>query len=317
MDLIQVSLGSAILPSGIVGSSYRYDLSQHLLVSGDPQLDLGLASWSVGANLPAGLNLTVAGVIEGTPTAENVSGANVQVTARYRTKTAVQTYSLPVISQKTIVLQPEGYRTWSDNTVARSCNEYRNPTAGRTYAGSVGDGLYRIQPTGQAVTTVYCDMTNGGYTLLGRAVYGQVHNWPVAYNGLNIPSTPSPTSNTFKYSDAFFNAVPKTVYKVASTAAYAVTLWWNGACVYSQAATTDQNCMTSYTSEALTTVSRVGAYGPNSGGLHDRPASGGFHLITSLPVDQGYGWAGGGASNDGDTGTGSAGSPVTLIIWAK
>lgn len=72
----------------------------------------------------------------------------------------------------TVALSAGGYRTWSDGSLATSCAGYRNPSAPAQYSGSVGDGLYRIQPAGQAASTVFCDMSTdgGGWTRLNAEV---------------------------------------------------------------------------------------------------------------------------------------------------
>lgn len=74
-----------------------------------------------------------------------------------------------------IILQG-GSRRFADGTVAKSCEEYIRPSnAGYRYAGSTGDGLYRIDPdgpTGTAAVDVWCDMStdDGGWTLVSSVV---------------------------------------------------------------------------------------------------------------------------------------------------
>lgn len=65
-------------------------------------------------------------------------------------------------------------RKWSDNTFARTCNAYKNPTNPYIYTGNTGDGVYWIDPDGvggNAEFKAYCDMTmdDGGWTLVARA----------------------------------------------------------------------------------------------------------------------------------------------------
>jgi len=69
----------------------------------------------------------------------------------------------------TVITIRDGARSWSDGSYAASCNAYINPSNGRLYQGSVGDGVYRIDPDGNGVVEpfdVHCDMTTdgGGWT---------------------------------------------------------------------------------------------------------------------------------------------------------
>lgn len=133
------------------------------------------------------------------------SGASVGQTAL--TGSAVQSI--------TVKLQGTGYRTWSDGSIAASCNEYFKPSSPRLYQGDTGDGLYRIQPAGQAATTVYCDMTRdgGGWTLVVKAQ----QNSNAHANSAAVGTLTGPNQATVaKFSDAFITAIPKTMYRMTS-----------------------------------------------------------------------------------------------------
>jgi hypothetical protein len=95
---IQVALASATPPQGIVGQAYTYDVTPLLTVTGDPAYaGSGQVSWSVvSGNLPAGLSLTPAGVISGTPTA--AANGPVTLQAAYRGVNGQQTYQLVTLA---------------------------------------------------------------------------------------------------------------------------------------------------------------------------------------------------------------------------
>lgn len=199
---ISVALESAALPEGIVGQPYSYDFTHHLRVSGDSQFDPKVATWTA-SGVPHGLSLTE-GRLSGLPT--EASSSAIQVTATYKGKRANQAYPLTVKNRVTVSLQPDGYRTWSNGEIAQSCQAYLNPSAPLTYAGDVGDGLYRVQPAGQSATTVYCDMTRdgGGWTLVARVISGSnSHVNTTAVGALSAPTQPS----VAKLSDAYINAL--------------------------------------------------------------------------------------------------------------
>lgn len=94
---IYVVLNSTPLPTGVVGVPYAgFDLSTALQASGDPGFNASLATFAVtSGTLPAGLTLSAAGVLSGTPTAAT-AGAPIQVTASYKTVTGAQAYQVIV-----------------------------------------------------------------------------------------------------------------------------------------------------------------------------------------------------------------------------
>lgn len=123
-----VSLASASLPGGNTGDAYAYDLKSLLSATGDPAYSPDQVTFSVVAgSLPAGLNLTSAGVLTGTPDV----AANAQpftVRATYKTVSVDQSYALTVtalpsdtyFNRVALLASPEGgtYKDASGYAVA-------------------------------------------------------------------------------------------------------------------------------------------------------------------------------------------------------
>ena len=70
---------------------------------------------------------------------------------------------------------------WSDGTLAPSCEQYRRPldSAYQYTSQAGGDGVYRIEPPGEAAQLVYCDMTtdDGGWTAFFAGTNGQANTF--------------------------------------------------------------------------------------------------------------------------------------------
>lgn len=172
---------------------------------------------------------------------------------------------------KTIQLNGE-VRSWSDGTVASSCKAYRTPSGVYSYAGDVGDGLYAVQPAGQASTTVYCDMTSdgGGWTLVLKGVRKTVNGstWGTQTGDFNTAqlTTPTYSGTSAKFSDAFINAlkISGSVYKLEGASPYhsVPVRYASGACVYIHTLTTPgtfltrSGCTSTFSDVSLTSSRR-------------------------------------------------------------
>lgn len=90
-DNISVVLTPGTLPAAVASRAYRADLKDHLLVTGDSDLNPSLAQWSSGS-LPQGMSLSSDGVLAGTPVVAGQYG--IQANVAYKGKQANSTFSL-------------------------------------------------------------------------------------------------------------------------------------------------------------------------------------------------------------------------------
>jgi len=91
---VSMELANATLPMGQIGQSYLYDFSSLLSIS-EPDYNLADISWSIiQGELPTGLNLSDAGVIQGAPT--GYGGQVFTLEATYRDTKASNAYTLPL-----------------------------------------------------------------------------------------------------------------------------------------------------------------------------------------------------------------------------
>lgn len=95
--ILSLVSNGGVLPTGEVSKPYNYSLSQLLTVTGDASYSSAGVAWNIlSGSLPAGLSLGSDGVISGTPTTPNATGASFQVRASYKTATGQQVYTIVV-----------------------------------------------------------------------------------------------------------------------------------------------------------------------------------------------------------------------------
>jgi hypothetical protein len=214
------------------------------------------------------------------------------------------------------IVQAGQSRNWSDGSYAASCAAYHSGDSIHLYQGATGDGNYTIQPSGASATNVYCDMSNGGWTLVAFATSGvSVSNWYNATGSYNVPSVPTNTSgSTWKYADTFINAISKQVYRFNSLVGYTGTFYADGRCVYGHLTAAANYCASTYSDAALTTLLKTGNGTGN--GISDNNGSG-YHIMTNNTAGYStYGWCTGNGSS-GQGGCGNAGTASTFSMWVK
>ncbi|MFY2658276.1 hypothetical protein ACOTC5_30215 [Achromobacter xylosoxidans] len=102
-DAIKISLSTASLPDAVLNKSYSYDFFPHLSVTGDPEYDVQLSTFSTNSVLPPGLSLQPNGMLTGTPTSffedslgSGMGTSSLQIVATYKNKTGRQVYTLKI-----------------------------------------------------------------------------------------------------------------------------------------------------------------------------------------------------------------------------
>lgn len=101
-----LTLSSFDLPDATRATPFSYDFSQLLSITGDNQPVKSQVSWTTSGTLPAGLALSSAGTVSGTPT--TIGNSTFQVIAAYTDKTGQQVYTINVNGQALDVVQVSG-----------------------------------------------------------------------------------------------------------------------------------------------------------------------------------------------------------------
>ena len=180
---------------------------------------------------------------------------------------------------------------------------------------SEGDGVYLLNINGQWMC-IYCDMSNGGYMLLGRGVGGDHSEWCISTDFIGDWRNPSPVkTSTFKLSDEVINWIrinsADTAYRVNTEGTYVNERYWEISGVYNHTDIgSDSENWISYNDEACTS----GAWGNSSylGSLSDYVLPNQAFALCRHP-SIGW-WLGDGLFNHYQHGTTSG---CNLNIWIK
>eukprot|EP00761_Pharyngomonas_kirbyi_P010564 gb/GECH01010584.1/.p1 GENE.gb/GECH01010584.1/~~gb/GECH01010584.1/.p1 ORF type:complete len:433 (+),score=123.13 gb/GECH01010584.1/:1-1299(+) len=187
---------------------------------------------------------------------------------------------------------------------------------------SLPNGDYMIHlPENQTHLEVYCDMEDGGYTLVA---FGQEHNIIgfISPESHNIHAA-SFLNDTFKFSDEQINMIRgvEGIYRLQSTGDASKTRFASSNCIYSSTSITEE-CLQTWSDEDLTQDRRAGQDQPGIYGVSDMESAGlsgsKGYFGTSVP-DQG--WLCGDLSGIGASTTYAGNGGITgasgIRIWVK
>jgi len=110
-----------------------------------------------------------------------------------------------------LVQNVAGERVWADGSFGTTCKDYRYPSGLKVYRGTVGDGIYRVQPGGPGAATldVYCDMTqDGGGWMLFFNSYRNGSAYLDIVNGTTPSATLSPANGVGAGGSQGLNSFP-------------------------------------------------------------------------------------------------------------
>lgn len=165
---ISVALSQYTLSAAQERRAYAgFDFKSLLQVTGDAAYNPSYATWRVAAgSLPAGMALSSAGVLTGTPSVGAAGLNSFSVAAAYKGKEASQAYTMTV-----------------NPAVYKSCADLLSAVPG------TASGWYTLDPDGDGAVpaqSYYCDMTSdgGGWTRIVKQYEATaVPNWTGGTNG--------------------------------------------------------------------------------------------------------------------------------------
>lgn len=146
---IVVKLNATPLPIAEVGTPFSFDFTQALSVTGDASYSPAAVSWAlVSGNLPAGINLSSAGVLAGTPT---ISGDNLFVIkATYQSISDQREFTLPINPQTLLTLAlPVNF-----GTVTLDSNVIKTITLTNPGAQTLSQVYLSQQPTANGLSVI-------------------------------------------------------------------------------------------------------------------------------------------------------------------
>lgn len=288
--------GSGLVRSATISPSSETDfgsltiaqtLSKDFTISntGNTPVDVSSASVSGSefriANNPcvtvsAGSSCTIS--VEFSPTSLGAKSGSLTVSTNSNSPLNPVSLTGTGVAGGAVILNPGGFRSWADSSVAKSCYDYRYPSAPYAYTGNTGNGLYRIQPTGQSATDVYCDMTvdGGGWTLVlgGAQAVDATYASTTGATGV-YPSSGATPSYRFKLADAFINATMSS--SSATGAKYRFNIDFEGTTAYKRFVGTK-----TYSHLACGASAAVTSYSTITLDAGAKPGSGAFSNICGI-----------------------------------
>jgi hypothetical protein len=170
---IVVGLAGATLPAAVQGEPFSYDLKQNLQVTGDPQYTPAQVAWSlVSGQLPAGVQLTPNGTLNGTPTAGGTFPLTVQ--ASYMNRAGQRAYQM-VVATVTVALTDVTFPTLTaGNAYGYDMKQNVQVSGDPAYAGSGAGVTWSLAsgalPAGLALSSD--GVISGSPTAVGPASFG-------------------------------------------------------------------------------------------------------------------------------------------------
>jgi hypothetical protein len=257
-------------------------------------------AWSPGTAL--GGSPTLITVSSGTTTRINglTNGSNYATAVRTVAGSWTSAYTTPVVASPSPI-------------PPRSCRE-------RFLGGATVDGPYTVDPDGLGPLgsqSVWCDMQNGGWTLVMRAYAGDTTGWSTSTDLHVERAATGPNQNaTFRLSNDAINGIRGAtgIYKLRSDGTFNATRYVAANCTYVHDLIAPNVCTSSYSDDALTQDLRTGTQTNDCRGISLYPLNGsGLYVVTNRCSALDRWWTGNGTNSyDNSTSTG-----INFTMWVR